>query len=138
MQPCFPNVSSINFTATRTCGEIGVWLPANISECSRGKSAFLTILVILCMFDGYDIFYHTAVPQLRLVQPGGPQYNVIIQTPFTLQCIAEGYPVTTSIGWTKIQGNEQSRKNKSYTHSNFEFGTDLTILFYRADCNIHK
>ena len=45
MQPCFPNVSSINFTATRTCvnnDNIGWWLPANISECSQGKSAFLT------------------------------------------------------------------------------------------------
>ena len=40
MQPCFPNVPSINFTATRTCtvgdGDAR-WLPANTSECSQGN-----------------------------------------------------------------------------------------------------
>ena len=71
----------------------------------------------------YNGIHHIAVPQLRLV-PSGPQYNVKIQTPFTLQCIAVGYPVTTSIRWIKIQGNGQSGK------IHIALMSILTVKFY--------
>ena len=77
-------------------------MPVNTSECTQGKS-----VIMITGATYYDL--NSAVPRLRLV-PAGPQYNVMIQTPFTLQCIAEGYPVTTSIRWIKIQGNGQSGK----------------------------
>ena len=39
MLPCFPNTTSINLTATRTCDDNGGnWMAPNTSDCTNGKS----------------------------------------------------------------------------------------------------
>ena len=37
MQPCFPNTTAINLTATRTCDSNGNWTAPNTSDCTNGK-----------------------------------------------------------------------------------------------------
>ena len=59
-----------------------------------------------------SILAPTAVPQLRLVEPGG-QYVLEQYRPFSIRCIADTYPVS-NITWshTNVFGpGIQSRKN---------------------------
>ena len=37
MQPCFPNTTSTNLTATRTCDSNGNWMAPNTSDCTNGN-----------------------------------------------------------------------------------------------------
>ena len=104
-QLCFPNTTSINLTATRTCDSNGNWIAPNTSDCTNGKcfSDFpaCACFELLCLY--------TAIPLLRLT-PSGGLYNVTVGDPFMLQCTAEGNQPITSVEWVKVQGTQQSCK----------------------------
>ena len=105
-KPCFSN-NSIALNATRSCMNNGSWAGPDFSECRTGKW-----IKYYGTNHYYKILAPTAVPQLRLVEPGG-QYVLEQFRPFSLRCIADTYPVS-NITWshTTVFGPvTQSRKN---------------------------